>query len=125
MDIKRIHDHKIALRLNPDVLDSVEDILLKIDYTGNVGYAFSEGQLFHDHFHNGTPWEIGLWRFREYIRNGNGEIILETTPLRQGVRTVAADAVMAIEQHFAGEQAVMLHTITAEPVYRVALSAKK
>lgn len=121
LETRRIHDHKIALSLPADVLNNVEDILLNIDYTGNVGYAFSEGQLFHDHFYNGLPWEIGLSRFKEVI--GSGEIILETTPLRKGVMTVAADAAMAVEKQFSGEATAVFHGVTAEPVYRVALTS--
>jgi hypothetical protein len=46
--------------------------------------------------------------------NGRGMGKLYWRQLRcQGVRTVAADAAMAIEQHFAREQMVRFHTITA------------
>lgn len=118
--LRRVHDHKIALQVASDTLNGVEDVLLRIDYTGNVGYAFSGGELFHDHFYNGLPWEIGLSRFREQIRNG--EIILETTPLRKGVMTVASDAAMAAQMQFAGETKAVFHSVTAVPVYRVGLT---
>ncbi|ULO06842.1 beta-galactosidase [Paenibacillus sp. 19GGS1-52] len=117
----RIHDHKITLDFDRNILEDMEEVILKIDYTGNVGYAFAGGQLFHDHFYNGQPWEIGLSRFREVLQQG--EIVLETTPLRKGVMSVVADAGMAMEQHFEGEQIAMFHSITAETVYRVALTS--
>ncbi len=119
VETEKIHDHKIALHLAPDILEDVEEVLLKIDYTGNVGYAFTSGQLFHDHFYNGLPWEIGLSRFRDILRDG--EIILETTPLRKGVMTVAANAAMAIHKQFTGEATAVFHSVTAVPVYRVGL----
>ncbi|WP_019636840.1 beta-galactosidase [Paenibacillus fonticola] len=119
MEVKRIHDHKLLISLDQRILVDAQDVLLKIDYTGNVGYAFSEGRLFHDHFYNGTPWEIGLSRFNEAIRGG--EIVLETTPLRKGVINVAQGAAMAVEQLFEGEQTAEFHQVTAEPVYRVAV----
>lgn len=122
LELKRIRDHKAVIRVDAAALDldEIEDIILQIDYTGNVGYAFSNGQLFHDHFYNGLPWEIGVSRFREAV--AHGEVVLETTPLRKGVISVAADAGMAMEQHFEGEQTAMFHSITAEPVYRVLLT---
>ncbi|MBW4085409.1 beta-galactosidase [Paenibacillus sp. S150] len=120
LETRKIHDHKIALHLAPGTLDGAEEVLLSIDYTGNVGYAFSGGELFHDHFHNGAPWEIGLSRFRDTIRSG--EIILETTPLRTGVTTVAADAAMAVEKQFTGEATAVFRSVTAVPVYRVGLT---
>ncbi|WP_379160841.1 beta-galactosidase [Paenibacillus sp. sgz5001063] len=119
LDLRRIHDHKIALQLPRDLLEGVDEVLLNIDYTGNVGYAFTAGQLFHDHFYNGAPWEIGLSRFRDVL--GSGEIILETTPLRKGVTTIAADAAMAVEKQYSGESTAVFHSVTAVPVYRVAL----
>ncbi|KGE20899.1 hypothetical protein PWYN_01595 [Paenibacillus wynnii] len=121
LHIDRVHDHKVVINIDPEVLQVVEDVLLSIDYTGNVGYAFSGGKLLHDHFHNGAPWEMGLNRFREQIQNG--EIVLETTPLRKGTLTVDADAVMAVEQYFTGEQQAVFHQITAEPVRRITLIA--
>ncbi|WP_110931875.1 beta-galactosidase [Paenibacillus bouchesdurhonensis] len=122
MEVNRIHDHKMLVSLDQGILDNVEDVLLKINYTGNVGYAFSEGRLFHDHFYNGALWEIGLSRFKEAIQGG--EIVLETTPLREVVINVAQDAAMAVEQLFEGEQTAEFHQVSAEPVYRVAVTSR-
>lgn len=116
---RRIHDHKLALQLPQEALQDGEEVLLSIDYTGNVGYAFAGGQLFHDHFYNGLPWEIGLSRFREVLRRG--EIILETTPRRTGSITLAADAAMAVEKVYEGEAIAVFHSVTASPVYRIGL----
>ncbi|MFD3260053.1 beta-galactosidase [Paenibacillus lentus] len=122
MEVKRIHDHKMLVSLGQGILEDVEDVLLQVDYTGNVGYAFSEGRLFHDHFYNGAPWEIGLSRFKEAIQSG--EIVLETTPLRKGIMNVAADASMAVEQLFEGEQTAVFHQVSAKPVYRITLISR-
>ncbi len=119
LETRKIHDHKLALEFAPRMLEGVEEVMLGINYTGNVGYAFAAGRLFHDHFHNGAPWEIGLSRFRDTLMSG--EIILETTPLRRGVTTVAAGAAMAAEKQFTGEATAVFHSVTAVPVYRVAL----
>ncbi|WP_337099873.1 beta-galactosidase [Paenibacillus sp. YIM B09110] len=117
--VERLHDHKVVVRFDGSMLQDVDDILLSIEYTGNVGYAFSGGQLFHDHFHNGAPWEIGLSRFRDQIRDG--EIVLETTPLRKGTTTIDADAAMAVEKHFTGEKQAVFHRITSKPIRRITL----
>lgn len=115
--MRRIHDHKVVLELPESVLEGTEEVLLSIDYTGNVGYAFAGGKLFHDHFYNGLPWEIGLSRFREVLRRG--EIVLETTPRRTGAVKLADDAAMAVEKVFEGEAVAVFHSVTAAPVYRV------
>lgn len=117
LEVKQVRDHKAVVSFDTDLLHKADDILLSIDYTGNVGYAFSNGQLFHDHFYNGAPWEIGLKRFSKQLENG--EIVLETTPLRKGVMTVDVNAAMAVERHFSGEQQAIFHGITGEPVRRI------
>jgi beta-galactosidase len=51
------------LRLPPGCLNGVEEVLLKIDYVGDVGRAYLDGSLIADHFYFGRAWEIGLKRF--------------------------------------------------------------
>lgn len=46
LHVERLYEHKSVIRFDPKVLSSVHDLLLRIDYTGNVGYAFSEGELY-------------------------------------------------------------------------------
>ncbi|TYP74579.1 beta-galactosidase [Paenibacillus methanolicus] len=116
--VRRIHDHKVVVEVPDGALDSVDDLILHIGYTGNVGYAFSGGQLIHDHFHNGAPWELGLSRFRDRLRDG--ELVLETTPLRDGPAAFSPDAGLAAERNPEGAAVAKFHRITAEPVYRVA-----
>ncbi len=61
-------------------------------------------------------------RFKEAIQSG--EIVLETTPLRKGIMNVAADASMAVEQLFEGEQTAVFHQVSAKPVYRITLISR-
>ena len=41
----------------------LKDVLLQIDYTGDIGSAFIDGDMIHDNFCNGDTWEIGLRTF--------------------------------------------------------------
>ncbi|HEY2761116.1 MAG TPA: beta-galactosidase [Pirellulales bacterium] len=43
--------------------DNLNDVLLEIDYIGDIGQAFMNGQLVDDHFYFGQPWQLGLRRF--------------------------------------------------------------
>ncbi len=120
VSIERIRDDKVVLRFNPaSLLDGVRDWIIRIDYTGNVGYAFAAGRLIHDHFHNGSPWELGLARFKDALRGG--EVVLETTPLRTGATTLADDAGMAAEQRHQGEQHAVFRDIAIVPVRSIML----
>ncbi len=41
----------------------VNDILLNMNYTGDTGMDFINGELVADNFYNGPPWQIGLRKF--------------------------------------------------------------
>lgn len=78
-DIKKISENKIAITL-PDIKSkNVSDILLKIDYIGDTGMGFINGQLVTDHFYFGEPWLIGLKKFIE--SDGPDEIVFYFRPL--------------------------------------------
>ena len=69
------------VRLPPDCLANGGEILLKIDYVGDVGRAYLGGKLVADHFYFGRPWEIGLKRFApEVLEQG---LVLKFLPLSQ------------------------------------------
>jgi hypothetical protein len=117
MELQRLQEHKVALRFPTGLLQVAYDVLLHIDYTGNVGYAFSHGKLLHDHFYNGKPWELGLSHIRGDMRDNM--LVLQTTPLRKGKVTIAKDAAMAVSRQFEGEAIAAIHGVKAEPVYRL------
>ncbi|CAM4444729.1 beta-galactosidase [Paenibacillus tarimensis] len=116
MTVKPLRPLKTAVYLEDGIPDGLEDVLLRIDYTGNVGYAFTQGRLLHDHFWNGDLWEIGLARFRESLELAGGELILEATPCREGAPYAKAGA------HLSGNPAASgIHSVAAVPVYRIVL----
>jgi hypothetical protein len=51
------------IAIPPDALDGVADVLLKVDYIGDVARAYVGDRLIDDDFYFGQPWEIGLRRF--------------------------------------------------------------
>jgi hypothetical protein len=52
---------------NPDI-SGLSDVLLDIDYRGDIGRLESEGEMLDDNFYKGPPWQIGLRRFGERTR---------------------------------------------------------
>lgn len=123
MSVERLQEHKLALRFGEDTLNNIHDVLLDIQYIGNVGYAFSGGKLVHDHFYNGKPWEIGMSHIKDVLRDGT--LVLQTTPLRKGKVTVAKDAAMAVSRSFEGESIAVIENVAARPVYRLSVSVKR
>ncbi len=47
----------------PTLPDDINNVFLDIDYTGDLGLAFINGELVDDHFYFGKPWHMGLKRF--------------------------------------------------------------
>ncbi|WP_246083844.1 beta-galactosidase [Nonomuraea diastatica] len=65
-----------------DAFTGEEEVLLRLDWVGDVGRAYIGGQLVADQFWYGPVWEIGLRRFhQEVLQHG---LELRLLPLREG-----------------------------------------
>ena len=65
----------------PEGYEDCKQVLLQVDYTGDIGSAFVDGELISDNFYNGAVWEIGLkdvWNL-----NMGREITFVITPIRR------------------------------------------
>ncbi len=60
---KEISQRKMVVNLPQTMPPSVNDIYLHVDYTGDTGMDFVNGELVADNFYNGLPWQIGLRKF--------------------------------------------------------------
>ena len=69
------------IHLPPQALDGGNELFLRIDYVGDVGRLYLDGQLIADDFYNGKHWEIGLKRFAPQILEKS--LILKLLPLRK------------------------------------------
>jgi len=87
--VERPQENKAVIRLPADAFAAIKDIFLKIDYAGDLGYAFIDGHLVQDNFNNGTPLEIGLRRFEAQL--AGAEMYFYVTPFRKD-RFVASDS---------------------------------
>lgn len=68
----------------PPVDDNYKDALLQIDYRGDIGHAFIDGELVSDNFSNHAVWEIGLHEVKK-PEMGN-EMVFAITPLKENVK---------------------------------------
>ncbi len=55
-------DNKFQVKL-PQLQNNITDYFLAIDYMGDTGMAFINGELVADDFYKGLNWEIGLKQF--------------------------------------------------------------
>jgi hypothetical protein len=58
-----IGQKKLVIQLPEQMQSGLNDIFLTIDYTGDTGMGFIDGELVTDEFYKGIPWEIGLRKF--------------------------------------------------------------
>jgi hypothetical protein len=72
--------------------NAVKDVILRIDYEGDIGQAFIDGDMISDNFWNGQTWEIGLREFTE--RLAKHPLTLYITPLKEA-STVNVESTMA------------------------------
>lgn len=77
-DVEYIQPGKALIHLDDDVLTGCHNVILQVDYIGDMGEAFIKGNLIHDNFYNGTTWEIGLGQ----IAPDAQDILLIITPLK-------------------------------------------
>lgn len=63
--IVKTGSRKINIGIPKNLPAGVDDIFLNIDYIGDTGMGFLNGDLVADDFYKGIPWQIGLKRFIE------------------------------------------------------------
>ncbi|MGW3349576.1 beta-galactosidase [Nonomuraea rubra] len=69
------------LTIPEDAFTGDDEVLLRLDWTGDAGRAYLGGRLVADQFWHGPPWEIGLRRFRDEVLEHGLELRL--LPLRE------------------------------------------
>lgn len=114
--VEYVRPNKAVVHISPESFAGVDDVLLRIDYRGDVASAMIDGKLINDNFNNGTTWEIGLKRFLPEV--AEKPIYFYVTPLRKG-RTVIADSTAGPHREFVGEEVAEIVSIEAVPVYSV------
>jgi len=55
------------LSFDEEVFKDYKQVFLSISYEGDIGYAFCDGEMFHDNFCNGVAWEIDLVPYKEKL----------------------------------------------------------
>jgi hypothetical protein len=121
-EIKQVNAQKAVLKIDPGSFQHIHELLLRIDYEGDVGHAFIDGRLVHDHFCNGQKWEIGLKRF--YPEVADKGMYFYISPLHRG-KMVSYDSAMAVQQEFLGDTIARIHRMEIVPEYCITISETK
>jgi len=119
LEVEAINDRKHLLRLIvKDPIDELSELFLNINYGGDTGMAFIDGELVADNFNNGKIWSIGLKRFiPEILEKG---LVLVFQPLRKGiVKNVSSQIAGRFE--FEGEEILTVRSMILISKYRTQL----
>jgi hypothetical protein len=117
-ELKRVGEDKATLAFAADSFARVKEALLRIDYEGDIGYAFIDGDLINDNFSNGKTWEIGLKRFEERLVQEGMYVYI--SPIRKG-SVVNSNTTMAGWSSNAAELIAELSNVSIVPVYELVL----
>lgn len=91
-NLKKVGPTRFVIPISQDFFEGHKEVLLQIDYIGDIGHAFIDGVMISDNFYNGATWEIGLMHQREALKNN--PLCIYITPLKEGAN-VNVESVMA------------------------------
>ncbi|MFD0474592.1 hypothetical protein ACFQ0B_44925 [Nonomuraea thailandensis] len=109
-------DHAAVYRVTvpQEAFTGEEEVLLRLDWIGDVGRAYIGGRLVADQFWYGPAWEIGLRRFREEVLEHGIEVRL--LPLSQDAPVFVSPQVRPTA--YPGGAVLELRSVTLVPVPR-------
>ena len=96
------------IHFQPEVFDNVKELLIQIEYVGDIGYAFIDGELIHDNFCNNNTWEIGLHQHKQDLLAKGMYIYI--SPLKEG-SFVQSDSPMAARAEVINKQIAEIKSI--------------
>lgn len=117
-DIDRIDSNRVEISFKKASFEGIEDIILRIEYEGDIGYAFIGNKLINDNFFNGQIWEIGLKRYFNEL--AEKDIYIFISPIRKG-KVIIKDISMAMQQQFIGEEIANIKQISPSIVYKISI----
>jgi hypothetical protein len=100
--------------------EGINDVFLEIDYTGDVGMAFINGQLVDDHFYFGQPWRIGLKRF--LTRLAEDGMYISLRPLQKDAPFLSDLPASAVPDFSKQHEVLRINQVRVLPEYRTLLS---
>ncbi|WP_462409328.1 beta-galactosidase [Neobacillus sp. Marseille-QA0830] len=113
IEVKMVNQNKAVIDFRPEAFDDAKDLLLQIDYVGDIGYAFIDGELIHDNFCNNGTWEIGLQNHKQDLLEKGMYIYI--SPLKEG-SFVKSDSPMAARAEVINNQIAEIKSIKATAI---------
>lgn len=116
LTVMEVAANRYTVTFPQDLMDGVKDVLLRVDYRGDIGHAFINGRMVHDNFCNNALWEIGLRTFAEELKDC--PLTIYITPLKEGVK-VNVESAMAARLEEVESTVGEILSVEAAPVYEM------
>lgn len=109
---------RYLLDIPRDAFAGCRQLRMQVDCSGDIGHAFVDGELIHDHFCGGGDWVIRLDPWAEKL--AEHPLTVYITPIREGSR-VRTDSPMAAQKEEYDTMLAALHAAVLQPVRDVFL----
>lgn len=107
--IEKISDDKIVIHLTEEQFQNLNDVYLKLNYTGDLARIFHDGLLVGDNLNNGTDWLISLKRYKEFV-TGKG-LFIRLSPRNPEVEEDFDGITFLLKKKEEGDQDVGFNTV--------------
>ncbi|MCI9078147.1 MAG: beta-galactosidase [Lachnospiraceae bacterium] len=115
-ELKEVAANRYTVAFPENFMQGVKDVLLRINYQGDIGHAFIDGNMINDNFCNGAVWEIGLRTFEDRLKEH--PLVIYVTPLKEGAK-VNVESAMAARIEEVETTTGEINSIEAVPVYEL------
>ncbi|MEO6453264.1 MAG: beta-galactosidase [Ginsengibacter sp.] len=118
LETRMAGQRKYVVKL-PASLNNLNDIFMQINYTGDTGMGFIDGELVTDDFYKGIPWQIGLKKF--YPNAASKEMIFYFRPLQKDATYLADLNPSDVPDFGEAKQLLTIKKISMVPEYKIRL----
>lgn len=113
---KQVGENRYTIDFPPEFMNGIKDAILRMNYQGDIGHAFVNGQMISDNFCNGATWEIGLKTFSSELKQN--PLTIYITPLKEGAN-VNVESAMAARMEEVTSSTGKITSVSVAPVYEM------
>jgi hypothetical protein len=115
---KQVGASRYTAEIPPAALIDHKCVLLKVDYYGDIGHVFIDGEMINDNFANGDTWVTRLDSYAERLKAH--PLTLLITPIKENVK-IHVDSPMAARLDASDGLKAGLLTVALQPVNELIL----
>ena len=103
-------------------ISALKELLLQINYQGDIGSAYINGEMISDNFCNGVAWEIGLGEF--YDRLKDHPLTVYITPLKEDNKVNVESVMAGRREETGGAVNGKIQSVSAKVIYQWILNER-